>query len=88
MNISLVHHINASLKARNLFNKDQHYVVRDNSIIIVDEFTGRMMPGRRWSEGIHQAVEAKKVLKFKKKIKRLLLLHSKIILGCIKNYLG
>lgn len=58
-NISLVHHINASLKAYNLFNKDQHYVVKDNSIIIVDEFTGRMMPGRRWSEGIHQAVEAK-----------------------------
>ena len=58
-NISLVHHINASLKARNLFNKDQHYVVKDNGIIIVDEFTGRMMPGRRWSEGIHQAVEAK-----------------------------
>ena len=58
-NISLVHHINAALKAKNLFNKDQHYVVKDNSIIIVDEFTGRMMPGRRWSEGIHQAVEAK-----------------------------
>jgi len=66
MNISLVHHINASLKARNLFNKDQHYVVRDNSIIIVDEFTGRMMPGRRWSEGIHQAVEAKEGVEIQK----------------------
>jgi preprotein translocase subunit SecA len=65
-NISLVHHINASLKARNLFNKDQHYVVRDNSIIIVDEFTGRMMPGRRWSEGIHQAVEAKEGVEIQK----------------------
>ncbi len=65
-NISLVHHINASLKARNLFNKDQHYVVRDNSIIIVDEFTGRMMPGRRWSEGIHQAVEAKEDVEIQK----------------------
>ncbi len=65
-NISLVHHINASLKAINLFNKDQHYVVRDNSIIIVDEFTGRMMPGRRWSEGIHQAVEAKEGVEIQK----------------------
>ena len=65
-NISLVHHINASLKARNLFNKDQHYVVKDNSIIIVDEFTGRMMPGRRWSEGIHQAVEAKEGVEIQK----------------------
>ena len=65
-NISLVHHINASLKARNLFNKDQHYVVKDNSIIIVDEFTGRMMSGRRWSEGIHQAVEAKEGVEIQK----------------------
>ncbi len=65
-NISLVHHINASLKARNLFNKDQHYVVKDNNIIIVDEFTGRMMPGRRWSEGIHQAVEAKEGVEIQK----------------------
>ena len=65
-NISLVHHINASLKARNLFNKDQHYVVKDNSIIIVDEFSGRMMPGRRWSEGIHQAVEAKEGVEIQK----------------------
>ena len=65
-NISLVHHINASLKARNLFKKDQHYVVKDNSIIIVDEFSGRMMPGRRWSEGIHQAVEAKEGVEIQK----------------------
>ena len=65
-NISLVHHINASLKARNLFNKDQHYVVKDNGIIIVDEFSGRMMPGRRWSEGIHQAVEAKEGVEIQK----------------------
>ncbi len=65
-NISLVHHVNASLKARNLFNKDQHYVVKDNGIIIVDEFSGRMMPGRRWSEGIHQAVEAKEGVEIQK----------------------
>jgi preprotein translocase subunit SecA len=58
-NITLVHHLYASLRAQNLFNKDQHYVVRDNEIVIVDEFSGRMMPGRRWSDGLHQAVEAK-----------------------------
>ena len=58
-NITLVHHLYASLRAQNLFNLDQHYVVRDNEIVIVDEFSGRMMPGRRWSDGLHQAVEAK-----------------------------
>lgn len=58
-NITLVHHLYASLRAQNLFNKDQHYVVRNGEIIIVDEFSGRMMPGRRWSDGLHQAVEAK-----------------------------
>ncbi len=58
-NITLVHHLYASLRAQNLFNLDQHYVVRDGEIVIVDEFSGRMMPGRRWSDGLHQAVEAK-----------------------------
>lgn len=58
-NITLVHHLYASLRARNLYHRDQHYVVRDGDIIIVDEFTGRMMAGRRWSDGLHQAVEAK-----------------------------
>ena len=57
--ISLVHHLYASLRAQSLFHKDQHYVVRDGEIVIVDEFTGRMMTGRRWSDGLHQAVEAK-----------------------------
>ncbi len=58
-NIMLIHHLYASLRARNLFHRDQNYVVRDGEIIIVDEFTGRMMAGRRWSDGLHQAVEAK-----------------------------
>jgi preprotein translocase subunit SecA len=58
-NITLVHHLYASLRAQNLFHRDQHYVVRDGDIVIVDEFSGRMMPGRRWSDGLHQAVEAK-----------------------------
>ena len=57
--ISLVHHLYASLRAQSLFHKDQHYVVREGEIVIVDEFTGRMMTGRRWSDGLHQAVEAK-----------------------------
>ncbi len=58
-NISLMHHLNATLRAHTLFNRDQHYVLQDGEIIIVDEFTGRLMTGRRWSEGLHQAVEAK-----------------------------
>ncbi|HEY3327375.1 MAG TPA: preprotein translocase subunit SecA [Novimethylophilus sp.] len=58
-NISLVHHLYASLRAHSLFHRDQHYVVKDGEIVIVDEFTGRMMTGRRWSDGLHQAVEAK-----------------------------
>jgi preprotein translocase subunit SecA len=58
-NITLMHHLNAALRAHTLFHRDQHYVVQDGQIIIVDEFTGRLMPGRRWSDGLHQAVEAK-----------------------------
>ena len=59
INIRLMHYINASLKAHALFQRDVDYIVRDGQVIIVDEFTGRAMPGRRWSEGLHQAVEAK-----------------------------
>jgi preprotein translocase subunit SecA len=58
-NIVLMHHLNAALRAHHLFHRDQHYVVQNNEVIIVDEFTGRLMAGRRWSEGLHQAVEAK-----------------------------
>ncbi len=58
-NIMLMHHLNAALRANTLFHRDQHYVVQDDEIIIVDEFTGRLMTGRRWSDGLHQAVEAK-----------------------------
>ncbi|HEY8117696.1 MAG TPA: preprotein translocase subunit SecA [Methylophilaceae bacterium] len=57
--ITLVHHMYAALRAQSLFHRDQQYVVKDNEVIIVDEFTGRMMSGRRWSDGLHQAVEAK-----------------------------
>jgi len=62
-NILLMHHLYAALRAHNLFYRDQQYVVQDNEIIIVDEFTGRLMSGRRWSEGLHQAVEAKEGVK-------------------------
>ncbi|THT98659.1 preprotein translocase subunit SecA [Lampropedia puyangensis] len=58
-NIMLVHHLYASLRAHTLFNRDEHYVVQNNEVVIVDEFTGRLMSGRRWSDGLHQAVEAK-----------------------------
>ena len=58
-NIMLMHHLNAALRANTLFHRDQHYVVQNDEIIIVDEFTGRLMTGRRWSDGLHQAVEAK-----------------------------
>ena len=58
-NILLMHHLNAALRALTLFHKDQHYVVQNGEVVIVDEFTGRLMAGRRWSDGLHQAVEAK-----------------------------
>jgi len=58
-NISLMHHVTAALRAHVLFQRDVDYIVQDNQVVIVDEFTGRTMPGRRWSEGLHQAVEAK-----------------------------
>jgi len=62
-NIELVHHVLQALKAHTLFKKDVDYVVKDGEVIIVDEFTGRLMPGRRWSDGLHQAVEAKEDVK-------------------------
>lgn len=58
-NVAIVHHVNNALKAHRLFQKDKDYIVRNGEIVIIDEFTGRMMPGRRYSEGLHQALEAK-----------------------------
>ncbi|WP_394003896.1 preprotein translocase subunit SecA [Luteimonas sp. WGS1318] len=58
-NIHVVHHLNAGLRAHAIYQRDDHYIVRDGEVIIVDEFTGRTLPGRRWSDGLHQAVEAK-----------------------------
>jgi preprotein translocase subunit SecA len=62
-NISLLHHLNAALRAHMLFQRDVDYIVNNNEIVIIDEFTGRMMQGRRWSDGLHQAVEAKEGVK-------------------------
>ena len=62
-NIALMHHLMAALRGHTLFHRDQHYVVQDGEVVIVDEFTGRMMVGRRWSDGLHQAVEAKEGVK-------------------------
>ena len=61
-NITLVHHLYAALRANHLYHRDQHYVVQDGEVVIVDEFTGRLMSGRRWSDGLHQAVEAKEAV--------------------------
>ncbi len=58
-NINLMHHLYAALRANSLFHRDQHYVAQNDEIVIVDEFTGRLTPGRRWSDGLHQAIEAK-----------------------------
>ena len=65
-NIMLMHHLMAALRAHSLFHLDQHYVIQDGEIVIVDEFTGRLMAGRRWSEGLHQAVEAKEGVEIKR----------------------
>jgi preprotein translocase subunit SecA len=65
-NITLIHHLYAALKAHALYHIDQNYVVQDGEVVIVDEFTGRMMPGRRWSDGLHQAVEAKEGVEIQK----------------------
>ena len=65
-NITLIHHLYAALKAHVLYHIDQNYVVQDGEVVIVDEFTGRMMPGRRWSDGLHQAVEAKEGVEIQK----------------------
>jgi preprotein translocase subunit SecA len=62
-NMEILHHINQGLRAHTLYKRDGEYVVKDGEVIIVDEFTGRLMPGRRWSDGLHQAVEAKEGLK-------------------------
>ncbi len=66
VNMPLLHHVNQALRAHSLFKRDVDYVVKDGQVLIVDEFTGRLMPGRRWSDGLHQAVEAKEKVKIER----------------------
>jgi len=66
IHIELVHHVNQALRAHTLFRRDVEYVVKDGEVLIVDEFTGRLMPGRRWSDGLHQAIEAKEGVKIER----------------------
>ena len=65
-NMPLLHHINQALRAHTLFKLDVDYMIKDGGVVIVDEFTGRLMPGRRWSDGLHQAVEAKEKVKIER----------------------
>lgn len=85
INTQYAHHLLQALKAKELFIKDTDYVVRNNEVMIVDEFTGRLMEGRRWSDGLHQAIEAKKGSKFKTKLKPLQALRSRICSGFTRN---
>ena len=68
-NLELNHYINNALKANFIMFKDENYIVKDGEVVIVDEFTGRLMPGRRFSDGLHQAIEAKEKVEIKKKLK-------------------
>src|SRR6266446_5837981 len=65
-NMDVLHHVNQGLRAHTLFQRDVDYVVNEGQVVIVDEFTGRLMPGRRWSDGLHQAVEAKEKVKIER----------------------
>ena len=65
-NMPLLHHVNQSLRAHSLFKRDVDYMIKDGHVVIVDEFTGRLMPGRRWSDGLHQSVEAKEKVKIER----------------------
>ena len=68
-NLNLVHHVNQALRANHLFEKGRDYIVKDGSLKIIDELTGRILEGRRYGDGLHQALEAKEELKFRLKIK-------------------
>jgi len=86
-NLNLVHHVNQALRANHLFEKGRDYIVKDGSLKIIDELTGRILEGRRYGDGLHQALEAKKRLTFKLKIKLWLRLLTKIILNFMIKFL-
>lgn len=87
-NIMLMHHVNAALKAHAMFHRDIDYIVKDNQVIIVDEHTGRTMPGRRWSEGLHQAVEAKENVSIQNENQTLASITFQNFSECIISYQG
>ena len=84
-NIELLHHVNQGLKAHTMFQRDVDYIVKDGQVIIVDEFTGRLMPGRRYSDGLHQALEAKENVKIEMKTRPLPPLLSRTTSACTTN---
>ncbi len=84
-NIEYNHHFQQALRAHTLFKRDRDYVVKEGEVIIVDEFTGRLMPGRRWSDGLHQAVEAKEGVKIESENQTLATVTSRIIFACTKS---
>ena len=75
-----------AIKAHALYRTDVEYVVKDGEVIIVDEFTGRMMPGRRWSDGLHQAIEAKESVKIERENQTLATIPSRITSACSKSW--
>ncbi len=87
-NVSLVHHANQALRAHVLFERDVDYIVKDDAVIIIDEFTGRMMEGRRFSEGLHQALEAKENVKIKTRTRRWPRSRSRITSAYIQSWPG
>ena len=84
-NIDLLHCIEQSLKAHNLYHLDKQYIVKEGEVIIVDEFTGRVMPGRRWSDGLHQAVESKEGVKIEAENQTLATSRFRTISGLYAN---
>ena len=87
-NASLTHHLDRTLRANYIMLKDKDYVVQDGEALIVDQFTGRVMEGRRFSDGLHQAIEAKENVEIQKKLRPWLTSLIKTCSGCIINYLG
>lgn len=84
--IETLHHVNQALRAHALFKLDVDYVVKEGEVIIVDEFTGRLMPGRRWSDGLHQAIEAKEGSRSRTRTRHLQQSPFRIISACMKNF--
>jgi preprotein translocase subunit SecA len=81
-----VHHITQAIRAHKLYKKDVDYVVKDGEVIIVDEFTGRLMPGRRWSDGLHQSVEAKEGMRVAEENQTLATITFQNFLSSIRNW--